>query len=253
MRTPSATEIGAPGRRAMSSTDGLGVLVLHGFTGTPATMQPLAEAISACGFAVSVPLLSGHGTSVDDLERTTYEDFLASAQTAYDELAAHVDTVAVAGLSMGGALAVDLALANPVVGLVLVNPFLEPPVPSFLALLEAAVASGSRSIPSIGSDIARPGVRGTGYDETPLKPLLSLLGGVVRLAPRLSELGCPVLLFSSRTDHVVPPSTGDFFCARATTSVERVFLEHSYHVATLDHDAPELCARAAAFLEKLSS
>ena len=231
----------------------LGVLLLHGFTGAPATMRPLADALAARGFPVSVPLLPGHGTSPEELAGTSYADFLAGATAAYDELAASVDAVAVAGLSMGGALAIELALARPdVAGLILVNPFVEPAAPSFIGLLEAALAAGQVAIPSIASDVARPGGAPHGYDETPIRPLVSLLLGIDALAGHLGDVVVPVLLFSSRVDHVVPPSAGEYLSCRVAGSLERVMLERSFHVATLDYDAPELCARSIAFLEKLT-
>ncbi|MCI4361374.1 MAG: alpha/beta fold hydrolase [Thermoplasmata archaeon] len=242
-----------PDRLANPAPPRIGVLLLHGFTGSPATMLPLAEAIAARGFPTSLPLLPGHGTNLEDLQRASYADFLQSAETACEELARTVDAVVVAGLSMGGALAVELAVRrDDLAGLILVNPFIEPADPSFLGLLEAAMAAGQQTIPSIASDIAQPGSRGQGYDATPLRPLLSLLTGITALAPRLGDLVVPVLLFSSRIDHVVPTSSGDFLCSRVAGPVERVMLERSYHVATLDHDAPELCARSVAFLEKLA-
>jgi len=254
--TSRSLQFSAPqssGRVATPGRPRIGVLLLHGFTGSPATMLPLADAIAARGFPVALPLLPGHGTDVGDLQRASYADFLERAETACDELAQGVDAVVVAGLSMGGALAAELAVRrDDVAGLILVNPFIEPPDPSFVGLLEAAIAAGQETIPSIASDIAKPGTRGQGYDATPLRPLVSLLLGITALAPRLGDLVVPVLLFSSRTDHVVPTSSGDFFCSAVAGPVERVMLERSYHVATLDHDAPELCLRSVAFLEKLA-
>ncbi len=108
-------------------------------------------------------------------------------------------------------------------------------------------------MPSIGSDVTRSGVEGGGYDETPIAPLLSLAEALRGLAAQLARITCPVLLFSSRVDHVVPPASGDFLAAHLAGPLERVFLEHSYHLATLDEDAPELEARAVAFARKVTA
>ncbi len=105
-------------------------------------------------------------------------------------------------------------------------------------------------IPSIGSDIARPGAVESAYEATPLPPLLSLFGAVGEMAPHLSEVHCPVLLFSSRTDHVVPTSSGDLLAASVGGPLERIFLERSYHVATLDYDQHEIEERAVDFASK---
>jgi carboxylesterase len=76
--------------------------------------------------------------------------------------------------------------------------------------------------------------------------------GIGSIAAGLGELRCPVLLLSSRNDHVVPTSSGDFLAANAGGPVERVWLERSFHVATLDHDAAEIEARAVEFVNKVA-
>jgi carboxylesterase len=241
-------------RGAFSATSGPnGVLLLHGFTGSPASMRPLAEAFANAGFSVEVPVLPGHGSTVAELSEARFEHWAQAAEAEYLALEAKSERVLVAGLSMGGLLGCLLAQEHAALaGLILINPYIEPPSASFIALLEQALASGALSVPSIGSDIARPGVVSGGYDETPIAPLLSLSSAVGEVASRLSEVTCPTLLFSSRIDHVVPPSSGDFLEAKVAGPLERVYLEHSYHVATLDEDAAELEARAVAFAQKLT-
>jgi carboxylesterase len=230
------------------------VLVLHGFTGVPMSMRPLAEAFADAGFGVELPRLPGHGTTPEDLAERGFEDWYATAEAAYLELAAAHERVVAVGMSMGGTLACALATNHPeLAGLILINPFIEPHPDSFVELLGQMLSSGARSIPSIGSDINRPGVSGGGYGETPIAPLLSLVEAVRALAPRLGGITCPVLLFSSRVDHVVPTSTGDYFESKVAGPLERVHLEHSFHVATLDQDAAELEARAVAFAQKVTA
>src|SRR5690349_24677546 len=90
-----------------------GVLVVHGFTGNPQSMRPLAEAFAAAGFTVELPLLPGHGTSLDDMLTTTWHDWSGAADTAYQELAARCSSVVVAGLSMGGTITAWLAARHP--------------------------------------------------------------------------------------------------------------------------------------------
>ena len=226
-----------------------GVLVLHGFTGNPQSLRPLAEAIAAEGHSVELPLLPGHGTAVEDMLPTRWADWSGAAESAYAELAGRCEVVAVAALSMGGSLACWLAAAHPeIAGLALVNPMLEPPAASFREVLQGILDSGTAVAPGVGSDIAKEGVRELAYLGTPIAAVLSLFEGLDELAPKLDRIRCPVLLLSSRQDHVVPSVSGDFLVAHVSGPVERIWLERSYHVATLDHDAPEIEERVVAFV-----
>jgi carboxylesterase len=244
-----------PGAEPFSAAGGpAGVLVLHGFTGSPHSLRSLAKAFAAAGFTVELPLLPGHGTSVEDLMTTGWPQWAEAAEQAWADLAGRCDAVFVAGLSMGGSLAIRLAETHPeIAGIVLVNPLVDPPAESFRDLLSGMLAEGAAVVPSIGSDIAMGPGSEHAYDATPIEPMLSMFAGVDDLATGLGELRCPVLLFSSRTDHVVPTESGDLLAARAAGPVERIWLERSFHVATLDYDAAEIEARAVAFLEKLAA
>src|SRR3954462_15681659 len=110
-----------------------GALVLHGFTGNPNSMRGVAHALAAAGFAVELPLLPGHGTSVDDMLETRWDDWSGAAEAAFCELQARSRNVLVAGLSMGGTITSWLAARHPeIAGIVLVNPAVEPPAESFM-------------------------------------------------------------------------------------------------------------------------
>jgi carboxylesterase len=235
-----------------SACDGpVGVLVLHGLTATVGTVLPLADALADAGFSVEAPLLPGHGTSVEDLERKGFADWLGAADEALVSLGARCDQTVVAGHSLGGTLALALALEHPeIAGLVLVNPFIEPPVPAAVQMLRAARGAGQRQLPAIGSDVAKPGVVEDAYHCVPVASLLSLFEAVGELAPRLGSIVCPVLLMTSRIDHVVPASHAELLAASLSGPLERVVLERSYHVATLDYDACELEQRTVAFVQK---
>ncbi len=229
-----------------------GVLVLHGFTGNPQSMRPLAEALAAAGFTVDLPLLPGHGTAVEDMVPTRWADWSAAAEEAYLALADRCDTVAVAALSMGGGLACALAADHPeIAGLALVNPLIVAPGDELRDIIRQLLEDGLETTDGIGSDIARPGVAESAYPGTPLAAALSLFEGIDTLAPRLSDIRCPVLLLASREDHVVPPESGDTLVASVAGPVERVVLERSYHVATLDWDAPLIEERVVAFAREV--
>lgn len=225
-----------------------GVLVLHGITGTPAAVRQLACAFAAAGLAVEAPLLPGHGTTVEDLARVGWPEWTAAVDDAYGALAGRSDRVVVAGLSMGGTLACWLASRHPeIAGLVCINPMIEAPAASFLALLRDWLARGSTMLPAIGADIARPGGREPAYSQMPVASMLSLLEGLVDMEPELARISCPLLLFTSLQDHVVPPGSSDVLAGRVSGPVERMALERSFHVATLDHDAGTIEGRSVAF------
>jgi carboxylesterase len=239
-----------PGAEPWSSTGGAhGVLLLHGFTGNPQSLRPLAEAVAAAGYSVDLPLLPGHGTSLDDMLPTRWDDWSQAAETAFQGLAARCDKVAVAGLSMGGALTCWLAERHPeIAGIAVVNPLIEAPDDEFRAGIRALLEAGTEVFDAIGSDVAMEGAVESAYPGTPLAAVLSLFEGADTVAARLGDIHCPVLLLNSRTDHVVDPVSGDVLERSAGGPVERVFLERSFHVATIDYDAPLIEERVVAFV-----
>ncbi len=226
-----------------------GVLVLHGFTGSPQSMRPLAERFVEAGFSVEMPLLPGHGTDIEDLLGMRWQDWSKAADDAYLKLAEMCRVVAVVGLSMGGSLACRLAADHhEIAGVVLINPFVEPPAESFREILQGALAGGAEVAPAVGSDIARPAAAELSYPGSPLAPALSLFEGLDALVGDLHEITCPILLMTSREDHVVPTSTGEFLMERVTVPLKRVWLERSYHVATLDYDRDIIESEALDFV-----
>ena len=244
-----------PGAEPFSAPGGPhGALVLHGFTGCPQSMRPLAQAFAAAGCAVELPLLPGHGTSVDDMLGTTWDDWSGCAERAYADLAARCDRVVVAGLSMGGTLTVWLAARHPeIAGIVVVNPAVEPPAPAFQDMLRSLLEQGHTTMPAVGNDVADPSITELAYAATPVQPLLSLCAATADLAARLADVTCPVLILTSTQDHVVPPVSSDVLADGVSGPVERVALERSYHVATLDHDKVEIERRAVEFAGKVTS
>lgn len=230
-----------------------GALVIHGFTGSPQGLRGLAQAFADAGFATDLPLLPGHGTTVEDMNTTRWSDWSGAVEEAYVELSGRCEKVVVAGLSMGGALATWLAARHAeIAGAVLVNPAVEPSE-GMITLLRDTLAGGTEYFPSIGNDVAEPGQVEESYDQAPLAPLLSLLEAQVEMAPMLAEVRCPILLFNSTNDHVVTPSNSDYLAAHVSGPVERVTLERSFHVATLDYDRHEIERRAVDFARKVTA
>ncbi len=231
-----------------------GALVLHGFTGSPHSVRDLARALAGAGMAVEAPLLPGHGTSMDDMLGTVWDDWYGAVERAYVELAARVDRVVLVGLSMGGTLCVTLAADHPeVAGVAAINPYIDPPAESFRDILRGLLSEGIDVIPAAGGkDIADPGAAEASYEGTPIPPLLSLCEALDRLAPRLATVTCPLLVVTSRQDHVVPPVSSDVLADAVSGPVERVWLERSRHVATLDLDREELERRVVEFASQVT-
>jgi carboxylesterase len=242
-----------PGAEPYSASgDARGALVLHGFTGNPSSMRGLALALAGAGLTVELPLLPGHGTAVADMVPTRWEDWSAAVESAYEDLAARVGSVAVVGLSMGGTLSVWLAERHPeIAALVLVNPLIEPPDADTVDFINAVIEGGDEIAPGIGSDIALEGAAESAYPESPLRAALSLFAAAGDVAADLGAVTAPILLFSSTQDHVVPPVSGDRLVAEVKGPVERVRLERSFHVATLDYDKDEIEARTVKFVTDL--
>ena len=215
----------------------MGVLVLHGFTGNPSSLRDLAHRLAGVGYSVELPRLPGHGTTLEDMMTTTWADWSGAALAAYDELAGRCLRVAVLGLSMGGSLSVHVAANRPdVAGLVLINPLVKPPASEMLEGLNELIEAGLETIDAIGSDIKKEGVTEASYAGTPLRSVQSLFGALDEVRAGLATIHAPTLLLSSREDHVVTTDNGDEAVASLGGPVERIWLENSYHVATLDND-----------------
>jgi carboxylesterase len=200
-----------------------------------------------------MPLLPGHGTQVEDLLPFGFDDWYETAEAALVTLAERVDRVVVVGLSMGGALTCLLAIEHPeIAGIACVNPATQVN-DEIRATVEAVLADGSDFIPPVGSDIALEGATENAYPATPVPPLLTMFDAADRFATRLGEITCPTLVITSRQDHVVPPSDSEFLAGQVAGPVEHVWLEQSYHVATIDHDGPEVARRIVEFAQKVTA
>src|SRR3954452_7292293 len=187
-----------------------GALVLHGFTGNCNSMRGIAHALAGAGFAVELPLLPGHGTTVEEMNTTTWHDWSAAAEEALEKLEARVPgKVVVVGLSMGGSLTGWLGTRHPeVAGLAFINAAVTLP-DGMREGVKALLESGAEYMDGIGSDIADPDMTESAYQQTPLKPLLSLLDAEEETLPNLGNITCPSLVITSRQDHVVPPENSD--------------------------------------------
>ncbi|GHD08849.1 alpha/beta hydrolase [Zhihengliuella salsuginis] len=251
-RLPSSPAAGFLSRPAAVSSrrPGAAVLVIHGFTSSPASMRPWAEALLEDGYTVSLPVLPGHCTSWQDLARTPWTAWRTAVTTAYDELQRNHARVYVCGLSMGGALALDLAARRAPAALALVNPALTFANPT--AHVAGALKLAVPSVAAIANDISRQGQDEHAYTRTPVAAV-EQLGRIMRqAAASLPGVSAPTIVFRSTTDHVVPDTSIAVLDRRLGTPAglrRFVSLENSFHVATLDHDADTIFTETLRFFD----
>jgi carboxylesterase len=229
------------------------VLLCHGFTGCPQSLRPWAEYLAERDLTVSLPLLPGHGTRWEDLQLTGWPDWYAEVDRELRALRERCTRVFVAGLSMGGALALRLAARHgaAVDGVVVVNPANK--VHGLSAYALPVARHLVRTTRSITSDIAKPGVTELGYDRVPLHAAHSLRAFFRVVDRELPEVTQPLLLLHSPQDHVVPPADSARILSRVSSpDVTEILLEQSYHVATLDLDADRIFEESLAFIARIA-
>ena len=222
-----------------------GVLVLHGFTGSPHSMRPWAREWARLGYAVELPLLPGHGTSVADMATRSWREWTAAVDAAYWRLAARCEQVGIAGLSMGGALALRLAARRPVAALSLVNPGVVSPQP--LSALGGPLSRLVPTVPGVRDDIRREGVSEGAYPRVPVAAAGQMHRLFAAARRSLGAVRAPVQVLRSEVDHVVTEASVRTLRAGLPQDPEVVPLPRSWHVATLDHDAPLIFSASARF------
>ncbi len=230
---------------SFKSDSDVGVLVLQDFTGTTSSVIYLGKCLAnKAGFNVEGPRLTGHGTRWEDLNKVRYADWINDVEEGLAVLKQRAQKIFVSGLSMGGTLALYLAENHPdILGVILVNHvvLLHDPRLPLIPLIKYFI----KSTPAIGSDIKDPSQKELAYDRTPT-------GGAGEMAKllkitrnNLNKVTQPVLIFKSKEDHVVPLDNPKYTVDRISSKdKEIVWLENSYHVATMDFDKDLICDKA---------
>jgi len=231
-----------------------GVLLVHGITATPFTVREMGERLAGAGFTVSAPLLAGHGTSWRDLERTRWQDWYASVEKAYEELARRCRKVVAMGISMGGAQVLHLAAHRPdLAGIVAMAPALymtDWRIP-FLPVIRRVL----RTVPGVSGLIADPEAPGEpAYEVTPTRSLAELVAFQRHLRDELALVRCPALFAHGARDPLVHPGNSRLAYARVSSRRKRLLvLPHSSHVVTMDLDRERLFREAADFARSLAA
>lgn len=223
--------------------------VFHGFTSTTASVSSLATALQDAGYEVDCPTLPGHGTDWQDLEKTSRETILRAGLASYDRLAARCRHVAVAGLSMGGALALHVAAHRRVFAAVVINPALR--LKPLTGRAAGMLAPLCRTLPGIAGDIAKPGISEQAYARVPLRSVFQLDRMMAQVRSELDEVTSPLLMLRSARDNILPPASADTLVRQfGPGQLTEVELSDSLHVATLDYDAEKVIDLSTDFLSR---
>lgn len=234
----------------------VGCLLIHGFTGTPQNIRPLGDFLARRGLTVLGPRLAGHGTTVEDFQKSGPEDWIATIERGLDQLRQTCSSVFAIGISMGGTLALHLGVSrsDQLAGVGCINgPVGE--LPAFEAAAAALAPGGRMPAPwasdarLLTKDLASGGIT---YTEIPKAPLERALALFKSTETELSQIRIPVCLFFSRDDVVVPPSTGAHILDLLTNTSDKrlVDLQESAHEATLDFDLERIGLEWLAFVRQ---
>jgi carboxylesterase len=231
----------------------VGILLVHGFTGSPASMRPWAEYLNQRGYTVKVPLLPGHGTTPHDLNLVKWQEWPAKVESDLQELLRTCRKVFICGLSMGGGTTINIATrySKDLAGIILVNPMIHVKfVPHQLAW---AISRFQKMRDSVGDDIKRPGITEYGYDALPAVGVYELLKMLHYTRKRLHDVTAPMLLFHSVDDHTLPVTNTEIVMKGVgSRQKQRIELVNSYHVATLDYDQEVIFENSRLFIQSHS-
>jgi carboxylesterase len=230
----------------------VGVLLIHGFTGSPPEMRRVGDYLHQRGLTVAGPLLPGHGTTVEDLNQTRWTEWTRHVEGAMAELQGRCETVFVGGLSMGAVLTLYLAARHP-------------DLPGVVAYAPATLVSDWRmSLVPVLKYVMRQAPKGGGYmhdaaakshvwsyDDWPLAAaheLQKLTREVKRLLPQVTP---PLLVICSSGDETVHPDSAQYTYEHAgSADKELVTLHGCGHVLTVDNEWETAAERTYQFIER---
>lgn len=228
----------------------IGVLICHGFMGTPQSVRYLGERFAQLGYTVLAVRLEGHGTDYRDLEKRSHEEWFQSLEQGYKELKKHCSKVFVVGQSMGGALSLKLAYKYPEIdGVLTINAALRVPAYEYLQQLKQP----PRYIDEGKPDIKNPNVHEITYEKAPVSAIFELQKVMASIPSLLSSIHSPVLGIYSVDDHVVPPESTEYIIKHIRSSIkEKLVLENSYHVASMDYDQEKIVEAGHEFIQQFN-
>ena len=225
-----------------------GFLLLHGFTATTAEVRPLGERLHAAGYTVSAPLLPGHGTHPDDLNKVRWQNWVQAAESEYEKLSSQCDEVWVAGQSMGGLLCLVLAAKTPkITGLLLYAPA--------LAMRNMRAAYVLQYVMKyLAKKNTRDDMPWKGYNVYPLKGVVELLRLQNAAQKGLGSVTQPTLAFFSEKDATIGLAGSELLKEKlGSKELELVILKESPHVILLANEQQMVIDHSLSYVsEKLN-
>lgn len=242
--------IAGAGPIELRGTGDSAVLLLHGFGDTPQTLGFLAASLREAGLTVRAPLLPGHGTTVDDFDRSRAREWIECARAEYESMVPAFRAVGLGGLSMGGALAAIIAADAPrLPALVLLAPYLGMPralrAAALLHRVWGPLAGQFKAQSDFSIHDPDERAKNLAYGVTTAGAIRQLFE-VTRLARRaLASIKAPTLILQSRSDNRVSRQIAEYAYRTIPAAEKRlVFVERGGHVLTVDHDREIVAARA---------
>ncbi len=235
-------------------TETIGVLLLHGFTSSTATVSGLVPFLDDAGIPYEMPVLRGHGTRYEDLRGVTSKDWYADAEVALNTLSGRVDRVVVVGLSMGGLVSLELALSHPqkIAAVVTVGACLKFADP--LAFLTGWISAVITYWPSPNA-FNDPSLKGTSqnYTKFPTKTFGSLYRYAKEITSRLGEVKVPLRILQSRKDQVVAPKSAEILHRGVSSEMkEIVWFAKSGHEMMQDLEAERVFEEIMSFIHRFT-
>jgi carboxylesterase len=229
----------------------VGCLLIHGFTSTPDEMLPLGEFLANHDLSVHISLLPGHGTTPAELARVKWTDWTRQVREDFWALQQTCDAVFVAGLSMGGTLALHLGSHHPVAGIITYAAPVEYYRPIFRWI--PCVKNFYRYYPKKhGNDIGDPEMkkRIENYPVYPLPAILEFQKIVSHTFDDLPEIVAPTLVMHSNQDHTIPLNNADLILNRIRSrEKQKIIFEKSFHLLTVDFDREQLQLETLKFIQ----
>lgn len=232
----------------------VGCVLIHGFTGSPAEMRPFGEGLAQAGLRCYGPLLPGHGTNLEQMAACDHHDWLDGARHAVDYVKGRHRSTFVVGFSMGGLLALNLALEFDLDGLVIVSTPLRihDRRGRFIKLLKH-VRRYEPPVPPPPEKVAmRPGVA---YSQKPVASVERLMDLMAQTRRILPEVNVPLIgIYGAQDRTATPDDDGQTLMKTVSSPDPRlVVLPQSTHLCMFGPDRDTLLRETESFITSRSS
>ncbi|KXG44355.1 alpha/beta fold hydrolase [Tepidibacillus infernus] len=229
----------------------IGLLLIHGFTGSPAEIRLLGDFLQQKGYAVYAPLLAGHGTSPEEMAKTNQEDWWNSVLEAYEFMKSEgYDQIISIGLSMGGILSLKLAMEKPLLAVIPMA------APIFVHDKRMAFARWIKYIKAYqvkGKKVDQIEENLASYDRTPIKCVESLHRLIKEVKHDLPRVHCPVFIMQGKRDETVIPESANYIYRHISSSTKEIkWYEQSTHILTIDQEREKVFEDLYLFISQIS-